>query len=129
MCVGETLQERENNKTDEIIISQVENGLKSLNINLSKAENLVIAYEPVWAIGTGKTCKSDEANRVIKLIRDTLKRFFGSSISENIRILYGGSVKPDNIKELVSMSDIDGGLVGSASLELKSFEKLIENVI
>lgn len=128
MCVGETLEERENNKTDEIISLQVENGLKGLNI-ISKSGSLVIAYEPVWAIGTGKTCKSEEANRVIALIRNTLKKIFGTSVSENVRILYGGSVKPDNIKELVSMSDIDGGLVGGASLEAKSFEKLVENVM
>jgi triosephosphate isomerase len=128
VCVGETLEERENNKTDEIISLQVENGLKGLNI-ISKSESLVIAYEPVWAIGTGKTCKSEEANRVISLIRNTLKKIFGTSVSENVRILYGGSVKPDNIKELISMSDIDGGLVGGASLEAKSFEKLVENVM
>jgi triosephosphate isomerase len=128
MCVGETLHERENNKTDEIISLQIENGLRGLNLN-GKSESLVIAYEPVWAIGTGKTCKSEEANRVISLIRNILKKNFGSTFSESVRILYGGSVKPENIKELVSMPDIDGGLVGGASLDAKSFEKLVENVM
>lgn len=129
MCVGETLAERESGSTDQVVINQTETGLRDIKIGYNSAESLIIAYEPVWAIGTGKTCDTKEANRVIALIRNTLAKQYGNQISDNIRILYGGSAKPENIKELISTSDIDGGLIGGASLETSSFVKLIENIL
>jgi len=121
VCVGETLEEREANKTDDVIRTQVKGALK--DIPAERYEHLVFAYEPVWAIGTGKTCEPDEANRVCGLIRSILDE---TGSGELTRVLYGGSVKPDNIKSLMSQSDIDGGLVGGASLEPDSFLALIE---
>ena len=129
MCVGETLAEREAGLTDSVVTNQTELGLKDVKIGYNSAENLIIAYEPVWAIGTGKTCDTHEANRVITLIRNTLAKQYGNQVSDNVRILYGGSAKPENIRELLATSDIDGGLVGGASLEASSFVKLIENIL
>lgn len=119
ICVGETLEERENGATLPVIKRQVEAGLKG--IAKEAVLPVVIAYEPVWAIGTGKTATSGQAQEVHKFIRDTVKSLFNGQISEKLRILYGGSVKPSNIKELMSMPDIDGALVGGASLDLESF--------
>jgi len=127
MCVGETLEERESGNTDLIIARQMEMGLKGLNLNVGSAENFIVAYEPVWAIGTGKTCATQEANRVIGLIRNKIANVFSPDIAQRTRILYGGSVKPENIKEIVSATDIDGGLVGGASLKSDSFAALVEN--
>lgn len=129
VCVGETLAERESGKTDEVVKTQIEAGLNGLRVNSGNAENLIIAYEPVWAIGTGKTCDTPEANRVIAMIRTLLAKLFSQETANQIRILYGGSAKPENIRELISTSDIDGGLVGGASLEAKSFTKLVENIL
>jgi len=129
MCVGETLSEREAGKTDEIVLSQVTNGLKDISLSLDTVENFIIAYEPVWAIGTGKICETNEANRVIGLIRKTVESLYNAEIANAMRILYGGSVKPENTKELLATSDIDGGLVGGASLNADSYSKLIENSI
>jgi triosephosphate isomerase len=129
VCVGETLAERESGKTDEVVKTQIQSGLNGLRVNSGNAENLIIAYEPVWAIGTGKTCDTPEANRVIAMIRGLLAQLFSQETANQIRILYGGSAKPENIRELISTSDIDGGLVGGASLEAKSFSKLVENIL
>lgn len=129
VCVGETLAERESGKTDEVVKTQIQSGLNGLRVNSGNAENLIIAYEPVWAIGTGKTCDTPEANRVIAMIRGLLAQLFSQDTANQIRILYGGSAKPENIRELISTSDIDGGLVGGASLESKSFSKLVENIL
>lgn len=129
MCVGETLAERESGSTDTVVVNQLETGLRDIKVGFNSAENLVIAYEPVWAIGTGKTCDTSEANRVIALIRSTLAKQYSGQVADNIRILYGGSAKPENIRELLSTSDIDGGLVGGASLDVSSFVKLVENII
>ena len=129
MCVGESLAERESGKTDEVVVSQLVAGLNGIKINSGSAENFIVAYEPVWAIGTGKTCDSDEANRVIALIRNTLTNQYSKDVSDKVRILYGGSAKPENIRELLSKSDIDGGLIGGASLEANSFAKLVENIL
>jgi triosephosphate isomerase len=129
MCIGETLSERESGNTDQVIVSQLETGLSGIKLNQGSAENFVIAYEPVWAIGTGKTCDSTEANRVIALIRNTLAKHYQNAVADEVRILYGGSAKPENIRELLSMSDIDGGLIGGASLEPGSFVKLVENIL
>lgn len=117
-CVGETLQERESNQTLQIVADQLHQGLA--DINGANAENLIIAYEPVWAIGTGKTASSAQAQEVHAFIRSVLKEKF-PSIGDKVRILYGGSVKPDNVEELLSQKDIDGGLVGGASLKAKDF--------
>lgn len=113
VCVGETLAEREKNKTKEIIKKQITESLKDIDVN-----KIVIAYEPVWAIGTGKTATPEQAQEVHALIRSLIK-------SNSTRILYGGSVKHDNIKELMAQKDIDGALVGGASLDAESFAKIV----
>jgi triosephosphate isomerase (TIM) len=123
ICVGETLEEREKGKTMKVVESQIENGLKDLSLNNSKS--LVIAYEPVWAIGTGKNATPEEAERVQGFIRETINGIFGN-IADEIRILYGGSVTPENIKGLLSSPNIDGALVGGASLKADSFSKIVE---
>ncbi|MEF3255206.1 MAG: triose-phosphate isomerase [Deferribacterales bacterium] len=123
LCVGELLNEREAQIEKEIVISQL--GLNLNNIYSEQMKQVVIAYEPVWAIGTGKTAKSEDAEEMHKTIRDFIKKKYGRKIANNIRILYGGSVKPDNIKELMSMNNIDGVLVGGASLKFDSFLKII----
>src|ERR1700758_2741610 len=123
VCVGETLEEREKGKTMRVVESQIENGLKDMNLNGSKS--LVIAYEPVWAIGTGKNATPEEAERVQEFIRETIKGIFGN-VADEIRILYGGSVTPENIKGLLSPPNIDGALVGGASLKGDSFSKIVE---
>ena len=118
VCVGETLEEKEAGKTIEIITSQIEKGL--VDLKASDLDKIVIAYEPIWAIGTGKTATSEDAQNAIKAIREKIKSLFNT---DDISILYGGSVKGSNAKELFAMKDIDGGLVGGASLEAKSFNK------
>jgi triosephosphate isomerase (TIM) len=123
LCVGETLEEREANKTFDIITSQLEKGLKDLDSE--KASNLVVAYEPIWAIGTGKTATSEDANNVIKFIREKVREMFGDKAADNIRIQYGGSVKPSTIKEQMAQSDIDGALVGGASLKADEFAAIV----
>ncbi len=117
-CVGETLPERESNQTLSIVADQLHQGLS--DVNGISAENLVVAYEPVWAIGTGKTASPAQAQEVHAFIRTVLKDKF-PGIGDKMRILYGGSVKPDNVEELLSQKDIDGGLVGGASLKAKDF--------
>jgi len=122
LCVGETLDERENGTTFDVIAEQVKKcliGLEQHNI-----ENLVVAYEPVWAIGTGKTATKEDANEVIGFIRQQLKEVLNEKLSLNTRILYGGSVKSSNIKELMEMPEIDGALVGGASLKAEEFAKI-----
>ena len=123
VCVGETLAEREAGKTLDVIGNQMTNGLK--NISTTQAAQLVIAYEPVWAIGTGKTATPEIAQEVHGFIRSQVKDLFGPEIAGAIRILYGGSVKPDNIDILMAQADIDGALVGGASLDVASFERII----
>lgn len=123
VCVGETLEEREGNKAEEIVKNQVINAFKE--IEKTEIKNIVIAYEPIWAIGTGKTASSDDANAMCKFIRDTIGEIYGEDEKQIIRIQYGGSVKPENIKELMDKSDIDGALVGGASLKADDFVKLI----
>ena len=120
VCVGETLEEKEAGKTIEIITSQIEKGL--VDLKSSDLDKIVIAYEPIWAIGTGKTATSEDAQNAIKAIREKIKSLFNT---DDISILYGGSVKGSNAKELFAMKDIDGGLVGGASLEAKSFVEIV----
>jgi triosephosphate isomerase len=123
-CVGETEKEREAGQTLSILDKQIKKGLERL---ISEQLNLlIIAYEPVWAIGTGKTATAEQAQEVHQFIRSLVKNNFGQALSDSARILYGGSVKPDNIASLMAMPDIDGALVGGASLSAESFSKIIE---
>lgn len=124
ICVGETLQERRAGRTEEVVTAQVRGSLSGLKPN--HTDQLVIAYEPVWAIGTGENATGDEANRVIKLIRRTVAELLGPDIAQAVRIQYGGSVKPENIASFLSQSDIDGALVGGASLEAASFAAIVK---
>ena len=123
VCVGETLQERETNETFKVIEKQIRDGIK--NLTKEEAEKTVIAYEPVWAIGTGKTATPQQAQEVHEFIRKIYSQMYAEA-SDKVRILYGGSVKPDNVSELMKQKDIDGGLVGGASLEAASFAKLVK---
>ena len=123
LCVGESLEIRENGTTDEVVKNQVVKAYKDLSSE--QALKTVVAYEPIWAIGTGKTATPDQANDTIKAIRNVLNELYGTEVSQSIRILYGGSVKPNNVDELLAKSDIDGALVGGASLEAKSFLALV----
>lgn len=122
VCIGETLEQREANQEKEIVKYQIINGLK--DVDKDEIENIVIAYEPIWAIGTGKTASADDANDMIFFIRETIGELYGD-LKNIIRIQYGGSVKPDNVTELMEKSDIDGALVGGASLKADDFVKLI----
>ncbi len=124
VCVGESLEIREANETNQFVKSQVINALKGLSKDQIK--NLVLAYEPIWAIGTGKTATAEMANDTIKVIRNVVADLYDFEAAEAVRIQYGGSVKPANIKELLSMSDIDGALVGGASLDADSFLQLVQ---
>ena len=115
LCVGETLEQRESNIYFEHIKSQVLSALKDVEKN-QISKNVVIAYEPIWAIGTGKTATKEQAEEMCKFIREVIEEQYGSKVSESIRILYGGSVKPSNAKEILECQNIDGALVGGASL-------------
>lgn len=123
VCVGETLEERESGKTAEIITKQTELALEGLTNE--QVKNTIIAYEPIWAIGTGKTATSEDANNSIKEIRNKIAEIYGTEVAEEVVIQYGGSVKSSNAKELFSTSDIDGGLVGGASLKAEEFSKIV----
>ena len=124
MCVGESEKERENGQTFSILDKQIKNGLESLVA--SELGSLVIAYEPVWAIGTGKTATSAQAQEAHAFIRSLVQGLFGAGLAASVRILYGGSVKPENASELMAMIDIDGALVGGASLNPDSFAKIVK---
>jgi len=124
LCVGETIQEREENQTLSIIRRQLTTGLKE--VIADRAGSVIIAYEPVWAIGTGKTATPEQAQEVHAFIRKELAQLYQEDISRKIPILYGGSVKPDNIDILMSQPDIDGALVGGASLKIDSFLRIVE---
>lgn len=118
-CIGETLAERESGRIEEVLSRQINQGLKDV-----PADKLVIAYEPVWAIGTGVTATPEQAQDAHAFVRDKLKALYGSK-ADGLRILYGGSVKPNNIKELMSKPDVDGALVGGASLKADSFSQIV----
>lgn len=124
LCVGETLQEREAGKTLEVVAHQLKEGLKG--VTKKKANEVVIAYEPVWAIGTGVTASPEQAQEVHAEIRKLLAELFDEKLAEKILVLYGGSVKPQNALELFKQPDIDGGLIGGASLEARSFLDIVE---
>ena len=123
VCVGENLEQKENNKTNEIITTQTQKALEGLTN--SQVESTIIAYEPIWAIGTGKTASKEDANNAIKEIRNKIREIYGEQTAGKVKILYGGSVKPENAKELFDTSDIDGALVGGASLDVHEFEKIV----
>ena len=123
-CIGETESERESGNTFSVLDKQVKNGLKEKVVE--ELGSLVIAYEPVWAIGTGKTATSDQAQEAHKYIRSLISDSFGTALADTVRILYGGSVKPANVSELMGMADIDGALVGGASLEAESFSQIVK---
>ena len=123
VCVGETLEQREEGKVEEIITTQTQKALDGLTHE--QIQNTIIAYEPIWAIGTGKTATSEDANNAIKSIRDKICQIYGQNVGKSIIIQYGGSVKSANCKELFTTSDIDGGLVGGASLEPEEFAKIV----
>ena len=124
VCVGETQQQRQTGQTEDLIHTQLVQGLDGLNVETP--DRLVIAYEPVWAIGTGLNATGEDANAVIAFIRNTLGELFGAQTAADIRILYGGSVKAANIKEFMSQSQIDGALVGGASLDASSFAQIVK---
>lgn len=126
VCVGETLEDREAGKTQSLVKEQIENGLAGLSPE--QAKQVVVAYEPIWAIGTGKSATADDANQVCSQIRQVLSGLFSQEVADDIRIQYGGSVKPENIETYMGQSDIDGALVGGASLDPKSFLQLLEVV-
>ena len=124
VCVGETLEQREAGKVEEIITNQTKLALDGLTNE--QVENTIIAYEPIWAIGTGKTATKEDANNAIKAIRKKIAEIYGQNVADGVIIQYGGSVKSSNAKELFSMSDIDGALVGGASLKADEFSKIVE---
>jgi triosephosphate isomerase len=127
VCVGETLAEREGNLTEKVLETQVRGSLAGLT--KEQAVETVVAYEPVWAIGTGKTATTQQAQDTHAFIRSVLAKMFDEATAKKVRIQYGGSVKPNNAKELMSQPDVDGALVGGASLEARSFADIIKNSI
>ncbi|MBQ3201840.1 MAG: triose-phosphate isomerase, partial [Clostridia bacterium] len=124
ICVGESLEERETGKTEAIVSAQAEKALAGIEAEDVKA--LVIAYEPIWAIGTGKTATKEQANETIACIRETVKKLYGKETAEAVRIQYGGSMNPKNAAELMAMPEIDGGLIGGASLKAEDFSKVVK---
>ncbi|MCR4401272.1 MAG: triose-phosphate isomerase [Firmicutes bacterium] len=125
ICVGETLEERDAGRTEDVVVRQTKAALSGVKTN--GAERIVIAYEPVWAIGTGRTASAEEANRVIHLIRQSVAEVFNERIAQEVRIQYGGSVKPQNIADFLGQPDIDGALVGGASLDSESFAAIVKS--
>ncbi len=123
VCVGELLEERELGKTEAVLTKQITEGLK--NFTAEDFKKIIVAYEPVWAIGTGKTATAEDANATILFIRNTVKELFGEDVSSELRILYGGSMNTKNVDELMSMPEIDGGLIGGASLKAADFARIV----
>ena len=124
VCVGESLEEREQGITIDLIRSQVK--IAFMNVSADDAAKTIIAYEPIWAIGTGKTATNEQANEVCAAIREVVGELYGASVADKLIVQYGGSVKPDNAAELFGMSDIDGGLVGGASLKSADFKGIVD---
>ncbi|HRX77088.1 MAG TPA: triose-phosphate isomerase [Candidatus Cloacimonadota bacterium] len=127
LCIGETLEQRDSGITDQVILEQLEGCLRGITLYTGK--ELMVAYEPVWAIGTGRNASGDQAQEVHRLIRKWLKDSFSQDLADQISILYGGSVKPQNLAELLAQPDIDGGLIGGASLDAESFLKMVDIAI
>lgn len=126
ICVGEDLEQREKGITEDLISMQIKLALK--DVYLDEMKKVIIAYEPVWAIGTGKTATAQQANEVCSHIRKTIEKLYDKEVAENIVIQYGGSMKPQNAKELLSMPDIDGGLIGGAALKTDDFANIVNIV-
>jgi triosephosphate isomerase len=124
VCVGETLTERQNGHTDAVVQNQTAAALEGIEADV--ASTLIFAYEPVWAIGTGETCAGDEADRVCGVIRATIVSAYGEAAGQSVRVQYGGSVKADNAADLLSRPNIDGALVGGASLKADSFAAIVK---
>jgi len=127
MCVGEKLEERDNGMTFEVLEKQLSRGLK--DFQKDEVMRIIIAYEPVWAIGTGRTATPQQAQEAHKFIRDLIERTYTKEAAVKVRIQYGGSVKPDNISNLMSQEDVDGALVGGASLDVNSFTEIVKNAV
>ena len=127
VCVGETLEQRESGKAEEVFTTQTRKAFEGLSAE--EAKKVIIAYEPIWAIGTGKTATSEDANNSVKAIRNEIRTLYGDEIADEIIIQYGGSVKSSNAKELFTTSDIDGGLVGGASLKADEFAKIVNYML
>jgi len=127
LCVGETLAERESGATLKVVQTQLEAGLQG--VSKEQAASLIVAYEPVWAIGTGKVATTDQAQEVHAFIRGLLTKLFTEPVAQRVRILYGGSMKPANAPELLAQKDIDGGLIGGAALEARSFVELVNAAV
>lgn len=123
ICVGESLEQREAGETDALVAGQIKAGLAG--IPAGEASGLVIAYEPIWAIGTGKTATDEQANETIAVIRKTLAEVYGQAVADQVRIQYGGSMNPKNVKGLMAQSEIDGGLIGGASLKAEDFAAVV----
>lgn len=124
LCIGEKLEDREAGRTNDVNKTQINGGLAGLTAE--EAKKVVIAYEPVWAIGTGKTATPEIAEETHKAIREELARMFGEEVANEITIQYGGSMKPENAQELLAQADIDGGLIGGASLKAQDFSKIVK---
>ena len=124
ICIGESLEERENNKTFVVVERQLRAALDGVDVK--EMVNIVVAYEPIWAIGTGRTATVDQAQEVHRHLRKLMKMLYGFEVSDAVRIQYGGSVKPSNVKELMAQEDIDGALVGGASLDVNSFVGIVK---
>jgi triosephosphate isomerase (TIM) len=122
-CVGERLEQRDAGRAEAVVGEQIGGGLR--NLTVEDASRIIIAYEPVWAIGTGRTATPEQAEQMHAFIRSRIREMFGDRVAEEIKILYGGSVKPDNAQALMSQADIDGALVGGASLEPDSFARIV----
>ena len=123
-CVGESLEQRESNKHFDVIKEQISGTI--LKLNKDEFKKVIVAYEPVWAIGTGKTATPEQAQEMHQFIREKIKENFDEEIANNTTILYGGSCKPSNAKEIFSKKDVDGGLIGGAALKVEDFSKIIE---
>ncbi len=122
-CIGEVLEERENGTFFDVVKAQIEEGL--FNLSAEEFGKIILAYEPVWAIGTGKTATDDQAQEMHAFIRQTIADKYGKEVADNTSILYGGSCKPSNAKELFAKPDVDGGLIGGAALEAESFMGIV----
>ena len=125
-CFGEELKDRQNDQHFNVVENQLRDGL--FHIDKAAWENIVLAYEPVWAIGTGETASPEQAQEMHEFIRETVRKTFGSDIAEDVSILYGGSVKPDNAKEIFSKPDVDGGLIGGAALKADDFAAIVNGI-
>ena len=123
-CIGEVLEERESGKQNEVVKAQIEGSLFDLSVE--ELSNIILAYEPVWAIGTGKTATAEQAEEMHAFIRGVIAEKFGAEAAENISILYGGSCKPSNAKEIFSKENVDGGLIGGAALKVADFKGIID---